>query len=147
MEFMLFLMFFTSPPAAKAHPVWTLHGTNQFQFISMEACVKYGQHLQNLMDTTDTVKMRGWCVDQGSGVSTFAAKNPYCKDAKPAAEQKDANKAANPPDTSCVDNGSDQPEKAVCTNATSLEDLKANKCPRVAGFTLEIVPNKEGKRP
>jgi hypothetical protein len=82
MEFMLFLMFFTSPPAAKAHPVWTLHSTAQFQFSSMPACIKYGQLLQNRMDTTDTVKMRGWCVDQGSGNSTYAAPNPHCKDFK-----------------------------------------------------------------
>lgn len=78
MEFMLFMMFFTSPPASKADPVWTLQSTAQFQFASMPACIKYGQHLQDMLDSTDTVKMRGWCVDQGSGISTFAVRNPNC---------------------------------------------------------------------
>ena len=72
MEIMLFMMFFTSPPASKADPVWTLQSTAQFQFATMEGCKKYGQHLQDRLDTTDTVKMRGWCVNQGSGFSTFA---------------------------------------------------------------------------
>lgn len=73
MQFMLFLMFFTSPPASKAHPVWTLHSTSQFQFATMDACIKYGKHLQMLMDQTDTVTMRGWCINQGTGFSTYSA--------------------------------------------------------------------------
>jgi hypothetical protein len=79
MEYMLFLMFFTSPPAAKAHPVWTLQSTSQFQFSSMAGCIKYGQHLQDMVDSTDTVAMRGWCVDQGSGGSTYGSDDPYAK--------------------------------------------------------------------
>ena len=61
--FVLFMMFFTSPPAAKAHPVWTLHSTAHFEFASMDACKKYGIHLQDQLDTTDTMTMRGWCVN------------------------------------------------------------------------------------
>jgi hypothetical protein len=79
MEIMLFLMFFTSPPASKAHPVWTLHSTAQFQFATMDGCKIYGQHLQDMVDSTDTVALRGWCVDQGTGTSTYGADNPFVK--------------------------------------------------------------------
>ena len=74
---MLFMMLFVSPPASKADPVWTLHSTAQIQFASMKACTTYGVHLQKQLDTTDTMTMRGWCVDQGTGTSTFNVPNPF----------------------------------------------------------------------
>lgn len=90
MQFILFLMFFTSPAASKAHPVWTLQSTSQMQFSSMAGCIKYGQHLQDMVDSTDTVALRGWCVDQGSGISTFSAENPFAKkDADAGKNEKD----------------------------------------------------------
>ncbi len=74
--FVLFVMFFVSPPAAKASPVWTLHSTTQFQFASMRACKKFGEHLQDQLDTTDTMKMRGWCVNVKTGASTYGVPPP-----------------------------------------------------------------------
>jgi len=78
--FVLFVMFFVSPPAAKASPVWTLHSTTQFQFASKVACTKFGDHLQNQLDTTDTMKMRGWCVNVKTGVSTYGVPPPLVSD-------------------------------------------------------------------
>ena len=75
--FVLFMMIFTSPPASKAHPVWTLHSTSHFEFASMDACKKFGIHLQDQLDTTDTMTMRGWCVNQSTGSSTFNVPNPH----------------------------------------------------------------------
>jgi hypothetical protein len=77
MEYVLFLMFFTSPPSAKDHPVWTLHGTQRFEFSTMKGCKIYGKHLQEMVDSTQTMAMRGWCVDRGTGDSTYGADNPY----------------------------------------------------------------------
>jgi hypothetical protein len=79
MEYVLFLMLFTSPPASKAHPVWTLHSTDRFEFSTMDGCKIYGKHLQEMVDSTDTMAMRGWCVDRGSGESTYGADNPFVK--------------------------------------------------------------------
>ena len=89
MQYILFLMFFTSPPASKAHPVWTLQSTSQFQFSSMSGCIKYGQHLQDMVDSTNTIAMRGWCVDQGSGISTYSDDNPFAKKEKAAGKNDD----------------------------------------------------------
>ena len=75
--FVLFMMIFTSPPASKAHPVWTLHSTSHFEFATMQGCIDYGTHLQNQLDTTDTMTMRGWCVSQATGVSTYSVPNPH----------------------------------------------------------------------
>jgi hypothetical protein len=75
--FVLFMMIFTSPPASKAHPVWTLHSTAHIEFATMQGCIDYGTHLQNQLDTTDTMTMRGWCVSQSTGVSTFSVPNPH----------------------------------------------------------------------
>lgn len=74
--FVLFMMFFTSPPALPGKQVWTLHSTSHFEFATMKACKAYGEHLQKQMDTTDTVTMRGWCVNNGTGESTYAAPPP-----------------------------------------------------------------------
>src|SRR4051794_5450683 len=74
--FVLFMMFFVSPPVLPGKQVWSLHSTANFEFASMDACIKYGEHMQDQMDTTDTVRMRGWCVNKGTGASTYAAPPP-----------------------------------------------------------------------
>jgi hypothetical protein len=75
--FILFMMFFTSPPAKPGKQVWTLHSTAQIVFPTAEACKEYGIHLQQQMNSTDTVTMRGWCINQATGLSTFGSNNPF----------------------------------------------------------------------
>jgi hypothetical protein len=68
--FILFLMFFVSPPAKPGKQVWTLNSTAHFEFATMEACKAFGIHLQNNFIKTATTTVRGWCVSQETGGST-----------------------------------------------------------------------------
>ena len=76
MSFILFVMFFVSPPAEKGKQVWALHSSNQMEFETMDACKTFGTHLQGRMASTDTVAMRGWCVSKVTGAGTFSATDP-----------------------------------------------------------------------
>ena len=68
--FILFLMFFVSPPAKPGKQVWTLNSTTHFEFSSMPACVSFGTHLQKNFKQTTTTTVRGWCVNSETGAST-----------------------------------------------------------------------------
>lgn len=81
--FILFMMFFVSPPAKPGKQVWSLHSTSHLEFSTMEACKKYGLLLQARLATTDTTTMRGWCVNKDTGTSTFSVQDPFGP-AKPA---------------------------------------------------------------
>lgn len=80
--FILFMMFFVSPPAAPGKQVWSLHNTDHLEFGSMEACKKYGLLMQARFQKVDTIKIRGWCVSQASGNSTYDVRNPHLPVAK-----------------------------------------------------------------
>jgi hypothetical protein len=75
--FILFMMFFVSPPAAPGKQVWSLHNTEHLEFASMDACKKYGLLMQARFQKVATVKIRGWCVNQKDGTSTYDVKNPH----------------------------------------------------------------------
>jgi hypothetical protein len=75
--FILFMMFFVSPPALPGKQVWSLHNTEHLEFESMDACKKYGLVLQDRLSKTATVKMRGWCINKATGTSTFDVQNPH----------------------------------------------------------------------
>jgi hypothetical protein len=68
--FILFLMFFVSPPAKPGKQVWSLNSTTHFEFATMEACKAFGIHLQSNFANTTTTTVRGWCVNQETGGST-----------------------------------------------------------------------------
>jgi hypothetical protein len=72
--FVLFLMFFTSPPAKPGKQVWTLNSTTHFEFETMEACIGFGQHIWGDFKDTKTTTLRGWCVNQATGESTLDLK-------------------------------------------------------------------------
>jgi hypothetical protein len=80
--FILFMMFFVSPPAKPGKQVWSLHNTEHLEFASMNACKKYGLLMQARFQNVVTVKIRGWCVDQKDGNSTYDVKNPHIPLAK-----------------------------------------------------------------
>jgi hypothetical protein len=73
--FILFLMFFVSPPAKPGKQAWTLSSTAHFEFASMEACKAFGIHLQTNFIKTETTTVRGWCVSQATGGSTADQRN------------------------------------------------------------------------
>ena len=68
--FILFLMFFVSPPAKQGKQVWTLSSTTHFEFTTMDACKAFGKNLQKNFIKTATTTIRGWCVSQETGGST-----------------------------------------------------------------------------
>jgi hypothetical protein len=70
-KFILFMMFFVSPPAKPGKQVWALSSTSHFEFETMDACKKFGTHLQERLASTATTTMRGWCANQKTGDSTF----------------------------------------------------------------------------
>jgi hypothetical protein len=45
-DFVLFVMFFVSQPAAPDKQVWTLNSTMHFEFSTWPACIAFGNHLQ-----------------------------------------------------------------------------------------------------
>ena len=73
----LFMMFFVSPPALPGKQVWALHNTEHLEFENKDACKTYGLLLQARLQKVATVKMRGWCVSQKTGASTYSTKNPF----------------------------------------------------------------------
>jgi hypothetical protein len=75
-QFILFMMFFTSPPAKPGKQVWTYSNSIKMEFQSMDACITFGTVVQNRLGTTATTTMRGWCVDNKFGTSTFDEANP-----------------------------------------------------------------------
>lgn len=75
--YILFMMFFVSPPAAPGKQVWSLHNTDHVEFATMDACKKYGLLLQKRLASTATTTMRGWCVNKETGASTFSAGDPF----------------------------------------------------------------------
>jgi hypothetical protein len=72
MKYILFMLFFTAPPAAPGKQVWQFTNSAQFEFASMEGCIAFGKHLQTKIATTTTMTMRGWCVQDHTGESTEA---------------------------------------------------------------------------
>ncbi len=79
MKFVLFMMFFVSPPAKPGAQVWTLNSTSSFEFETMEACKTFGLLLQTRLASTATTTMRGWCVNKQTGASTFDVRNPAAR--------------------------------------------------------------------
>ena len=75
--YILFMMFFVSPPANPGKEVWALHSTTHLEFATLNACKKYGLLLQERLSTTGTTTMRGWCVNKENGTSTFSVQNPF----------------------------------------------------------------------
>jgi hypothetical protein len=79
MAYILFMMFFVSPPASQGKQVWSLHSTTQLEFPSFDACKQFGIHLQQRLATTGTTTMRGWCVEKATGLSSFDLPAPGSK--------------------------------------------------------------------
>jgi hypothetical protein len=96
--FILFMMFFVSPPAKPGKQVWSLHSTSHLEFTSMEACKKYGLLLQARLSSTDTTTMRGWCVNKDTGTSTFSVRDPFSPAKPDAAGASDVYEIPNRPD-------------------------------------------------
>jgi hypothetical protein len=76
MNYVLFVMFFVSPPANPGKQVWAFNQSAQVEFNSMDACKKFGNHLLQRLNTTTTTTMRGWCANQNTGESTYALHGP-----------------------------------------------------------------------
>jgi hypothetical protein len=83
MAYILFMMFFVSPPAPKGKQVWSLQSTTQLEFPTFEACKEFGSHLQHRLATTGTTTMRGWCVERATGQGSFALPPPGSNPPKP----------------------------------------------------------------
>lgn len=64
MRTILFLMFFVSPPAEKGKEVWSLQNTDILEFSSKEICKKAGEKIQEDLSMVDTLRVRGWCLDE-----------------------------------------------------------------------------------
>ena len=63
MHFILFLMFFITPPALGNDRPWTLQSTQTLEFDSWHACDDFiSKHLMPSVLTTDTVSVFGWCT-------------------------------------------------------------------------------------
>jgi hypothetical protein len=75
-KYILFIIFFTAPPAAPGKQVWQFSNSAQFEFASMAGCTTFGKHLQAQIATTTTMTMRGWCVEDHSGLSTYDLSAP-----------------------------------------------------------------------
>jgi hypothetical protein len=72
-KYVLFIMFFTAPPAAPGKQVWQFSSSTQLgEFTSMDNCIRFGKHLQDQIGKTTTTTMRGWCVEDHTGESTQA---------------------------------------------------------------------------
>src|SRR5262245_39395402 len=65
MKYILFLMFFITPPVPPETPkkdrVYTLQSTSVMEFASSAACAEVGAHITNSVATTTTMTVRGWC--------------------------------------------------------------------------------------
>ena len=75
-QFILFMMFFVSPPAKPGKQVWTYTNSTKIEFQSMDACIKFGTIVQERLSSTATTTMRGWCVDNKEGTSTYDVDQP-----------------------------------------------------------------------
>jgi hypothetical protein len=69
MKFILFLMFFVSPPAAPGKQVWAFSNTSHLEFENMPACVAFGTHFQLSLSASQTTTVRAWCVNREDGGS------------------------------------------------------------------------------
>jgi hypothetical protein len=83
MAYILFMMFFVSPPAPQGKQVWSLHSTAQLDFPTFDACKEFGIRLQQRLATTGTTTMRGWCVERATGLGSFALPPPGSKPSEP----------------------------------------------------------------
>ena len=64
MKYILFLMFFTTAPGPEnqvTDRVWTLQSTSTMEFASDLACKKVGASINQSLEKTYTVTVRGWC--------------------------------------------------------------------------------------
>jgi hypothetical protein len=95
--FILFLMFFVSPPAKPGKQVWTLSSTQHFEFASMEGCKAFGIHLQTNFIKTQTTTVRGWCVSQATGGATADERNAAADQRQKNADTPDLNYYEIPP--------------------------------------------------
>jgi hypothetical protein len=62
MKFILFAMFFVSPPAAPGAQVWTLQSTSMLEFATKADCENFGAELDKAAKTTDMMRVKGWCL-------------------------------------------------------------------------------------
>lgn len=69
-SFILFMMFFSSPPAPPGKQVWALNSTSQLEFTAMAACISFGKKFQDSLVSTATTTVRAWCVNREIGGST-----------------------------------------------------------------------------
>jgi hypothetical protein len=68
MKFVLFLMFFITPPAVGSQKSWTLQSTSAMDFDSKVACEDALQNkIGKVVQTTDTVSLFGWCFPKDIG--------------------------------------------------------------------------------
>jgi hypothetical protein len=88
MAYILFMMFFVSPPAPQGKQVWSLQSTTQLDFPTFDACKAFGTHLQQRLATTGTTTMRGWCVEKATGASSYALPPPGSQ-APPSLDQSE----------------------------------------------------------
>lgn len=61
MKYVLFVMFFTTPPALQGQEVWALQTTAATEFESKRACSDAANILVASINNSDTIKLYGWC--------------------------------------------------------------------------------------
>lgn len=92
MNFILFIMFFITPPnnikpemknTDTDQRVWTLQSTSSLDFNTMPQCENAKTNIAKRIEQTNTIKIRAWCI--GKGVSQGIA--PSEKSAVPDQEK------------------------------------------------------------
>jgi len=72
MGFILFLVFFISPPAKARDQVWSLQSTSTMEFATQKGCESIGKEIQDSFVKTATVTIRAWCFSQAGGATPDA---------------------------------------------------------------------------
>jgi hypothetical protein len=74
MQFILYFMLFTTPPAVKGQEMWSLQTASAMDFNTEAACHVAAETLIKAVKKTDTVRLYGWCFPKGhDGLKPLAA--------------------------------------------------------------------------
>ncbi|MGY4511398.1 hypothetical protein [Bradyrhizobium sp. USDA 3650] len=82
MNFILFIMFFITPPnkipdkvknTADDHRVWTLQSTSVMDFNTMPQCKNAKDNIAKRIEQTNTLKVRAWCIGKGTPGAAIAS--------------------------------------------------------------------------
>lgn len=72
MHFILFVMFFITPPALGPNRNWSLQSTQSMEFDSKPACDAAIRTIMASVQTTDTVAVSGWCLQKQGSAAAIA---------------------------------------------------------------------------